>query len=128
MPARAPIGILGYRGYSGQELVAILARHRFAEPVLLEHREADDRPRPLGHPGPRRVAFSPENVRAEGLAAVFLATHAEVSMDLVPPLLDAGAKVVDLSAAFRLRSPAEFERWYKEPHTQPELLKEAVYG
>jgi N-acetyl-gamma-glutamyl-phosphate reductase len=62
------------------------------------------------------------------LAAVFLATPADVSMDLAPPLLDAGAKVIDLSAAFRLRSPAEFQRWYKEPHTQPELLKEAVYG
>ncbi len=128
MTARTPVGILGYRGYSGQELVQILVHHRFAEPVLLEHRDAQDRPRPLGHPGPRRIPFSPENVHAEGLAAVFLATPADVSMDLVPPLLDAGAKVIDLSAAFRLRSPAEFQRWYKEPHTQPALLQEAVYG
>src|SRR5258708_17655477 len=127
-PARTPIGILGYRGYSGQELVEILERHRFAEPVLLEHREAEDRARPLGDPGPRRIPFSPENVRSEGLAAVFLATPADVSMNLAPPLLDAGAKVIDLSAAFRLRSPEEFERWYKEPHTQAALLEEAVYG
>jgi len=128
MPVRTPVGVLGYRGYSGQELVAILAGHSHAEAVLLEHREAEDRPRPIGHPGPRRIPFSPENVRAEGLAAVFLATPADVSMDLAGPLLEAGAKVIDLSAAFRLRSPEEFQRWYKEPHTQAALLKEAAYG
>jgi N-acetyl-gamma-glutamyl-phosphate reductase len=128
MSARTPVGILGYRGYSGQELVAILSRHRFAQPILLEHREAEDRPRPVGHPGPRRIPLSNENVRAEGLAAVFLATPADVSMDLVPGLLDAGAKVIDLSAAFRLKSPEAYQRWYKEPHTQAALLPEAVYG
>jgi len=128
MPVRTPVGVLGYRGYSGQELVAILAGHSHAEAVLLEHREAEDRARPIGHPGPRRIPFSPENVRAEGLAAVFLATPADVSMDLAGPLLEAGAKVIDLSAAFRLRSPEEFQRWYKEPHTQAALLKEAAYG
>src|SRR5712664_2671384 len=128
MSVRTPVGVLGYRGYSGQELVSILSGHRFAEPVLLEHWEAEGRPRPLGHPGPRRIPFSPESVRAEGLAAVFMATPADVSMDLAPSLLDVGAKVIDLSAAFRLRSPEEFQRWYKEPHTQTALLKEAVYG
>jgi N-acetyl-gamma-glutamyl-phosphate reductase len=128
MSARIPVGILGYRGYSGQELVAILSRHRFAQPILIEHREAEDRPRPVNHPGPRRIPLSAENVRAEGLAAVFLATPADVSMELAPALLGAGAKVIDLSAAFRLRSPEEYQRWYKEPHTQPDLLKEAVYG
>ena len=128
MTARTPVGILGYRGYSGQELVGILSRHRFAQPILIEHREAEDRPRPVNYPGPRRIPLSAENVRAEGLAAVFLATPADVSMDLAPALLGAGAKVIDLSAAFRLRSPAEYQRWYKEPHTQPELLKEAIYG
>ena len=71
---RTPIGIVGFRGYSGAELITILERHPHAEPVLLEHRESDDKPRPLGHPSPRRVALTPEAVRAEGLAAVFLAT------------------------------------------------------
>src|SRR5579859_4538550 len=99
MTPRAPVGILGYRGYSGQELVGILSRHRFAQPVLIEHREAEDRPRPVNHPGPRRIPLSAENVRAEGLAAVFLATPADVSMELAPALLGAGAKVIDLSAA-----------------------------
>ncbi len=125
---RTPVGIVGFRGYSGAELAALLSRHPQAEPVLLEHREADDRPAPLGHPGPRRVAYSTEAVRAEGFAVVFLATPPEVSMDLTPPLLDAGTKVIDLSGAFRLGTVENYQRWYKDNHAQPELLAEAVYG
>jgi N-acetyl-gamma-glutamyl-phosphate reductase len=59
---------------------------------------------------------------------VFLATPADVSMELAPQMLDAGAKVIDLSGAFRLGDSATYSRWYKEKHTAPELLKEAVYG
>jgi N-acetyl-gamma-glutamyl-phosphate reductase len=125
---RTPVGIVGFRGYSGAELVTLLSRHPHAEPVLLEHRESEDKARPLGHPGPRRVAYSPEAVRAEGLAAVFLATPPEVSIELTPPLLQAGPKVIDLSGAFRLGTVENYQRWYKETHTQPELLAEAVYG
>jgi N-acetyl-gamma-glutamyl-phosphate reductase len=123
-----PLGIVGFRGYSGAELVTLLARHPHAEPVLLEHREADDRPGPLGGSGPRRLPCSPESVRSAGLAAVFLATPPEVSMNLTPWLLEAGAKVIDLSGAFRLGTVENYQRWYKEPHTQPSLLAEAVYG
>ena len=131
---RTPVGIVGFRGYSGAELVAILARHPHAELVLLEHREGapgaakDDKPLPLGHPGPRRVAFSPDAVRAEGLAAVFLATPHEVSIELAPGLLAAGAKVIDLSGAFRLGTAENYKRWYKDVHAQPALLAEAAYG
>jgi N-acetyl-gamma-glutamyl-phosphate reductase len=125
---RTPIGIVGFRGYSGAELVTLLNRHPHAEPILLEHRESEDKTRPLGHPGPRRVDYSPEAVRAEGLAAVFLATPPEVSIELTPPLLQAGTKVIDLSGAFRLGTVENYQRWYKETHTQPELLAEAVYG
>jgi N-acetyl-gamma-glutamyl-phosphate reductase len=67
-------------------------------------------------------------VLAEGISIVFLATPPEVSMELAPALLAAGAKVVDLSGAFRLRTPAAYSAWYKEPHTQPALLAEAAYG
>ena len=125
---RTPIGIVGFRGYSGAELIAILERHPHAEPVLLEHRESDDKARPLGHPGPRRVALTPEAVRAEGLAAVFLATPPDVSIDLTPELLKVGTKVIDLSGAFRLGTVENYKRWYKEAHAQPELLAEAVYS
>jgi N-acetyl-gamma-glutamyl-phosphate reductase len=96
--------------------------------VLLEHREAEDRPRPLGKAGPRSIQFTPENAKAAGLAAALLATPPEVSMNVTPGLLDADIKVIDLSGAFRLGTAENYQRWYKEPHTQPELLKEAVYG
>lgn len=123
------VGIVGFRGYSGAELVKILARHAHVTPVLLEHRSdsaAESRPR--GSQGPKRIPSTPEAVKAENLAAVFLATPPEVSMDLAPQMLEAGAKVIDLSGAFRLRSPETYKQWYKADHTQPELLREAVYG
>ena len=123
-----PVGIVGFRGYSGAELAVILEKHPQVEPVLLEHRDVEDRPQPIGHAGPRREKFSPEVVRDQGLAAVFLATPPEVSIELTPALLKAGAKVIDLSGAFRLGTVENYRRWYKEPHNQPELLAEAVYG
>ena len=125
---KTPVGIVGFRGYSGQELIRILSRHPHVEPVLLEHRESEPEPAPIGHPGPRRAACTADAVKAEGLAAVFLATPHDVAMELSPVMLSAGAKVVDLSAAFRLETGENYQRWYKEPHTQPELLKEAVYS
>jgi N-acetyl-gamma-glutamyl-phosphate reductase len=124
-----PVGIAGYRGYSGAELVHLLQRHPRVEPILLEHRDdAVSRPQPRAHAGPRKIACTTEAVKAEGLAAVFLATPADVSMELAPGMLAAGARVIDLSGAFRLRTAERYAAWYKEAHTQPELLAEAVYG
>jgi N-acetyl-gamma-glutamyl-phosphate reductase len=123
-----PVGIVGFRGYSGAELAGILEKHPQEEPVLLEHRDVEDQSRPLGHPGPRRAPFSAQAVHAEGLAVVFLATPADVSLELTLPLLEAGAKVIDLSGAFRLGTVENYKRWYKEPHHHPELLAEAAYG
>lgn len=123
------VGIVGFRGYSGAELVRILKRHRHVETVLLEHR-SDSSPETLPRraSGPKRIACTAEAVAQEGLAAVFLATPPEVSMDLTPGLLQAGAKVIDLSGAFRLRTADNYRQWYKAEHTQPELLQEAAYG
>lgn len=124
-----PVGIVGYRGYSGAELVHLLGRHAHVEPVLLEHREDAGSPvRPRGSQAPRRLACTADAVASHGIALVFLATPADVSMDLAPRMLAAGAKVVDLSGAFRLRTPERYAAWYKETHTQPDLLAEAVYG
>jgi len=119
-----PVGIVGFSGYSGAELASILERHPHVEPVLLEHREAEDRARPLNYQGPRRLAFSADT----GLALVFLATPPEVSIALAPGLLEAGSKVIDLSGAFRLGTVENYKRWYKETHPRPDLLAEAVYG
>jgi len=122
-------GIVGYRGYSGAELAHILEHHPRVTPVRLDHREdAALHPRPRGSSGPRHAPCTPEAVRAEGISIVFLATPPEVSMELAPALLTAGTKVIDLSGAFRLRTPAAYSAWYKEPHTQPDLLAEAAYG
>src|SRR3954471_4581550 len=91
-------GIVGFRGYSGAELIRILEKHPHVDPVLLEHRsDSEPEVHPRNHRGPKRIASTPEAVKAEGLAVVFLATPPEVSLELTPALLDAGVKVVDLS-------------------------------
>ena len=123
-------GIVGFRGYGGSELIRILSHHTLVEDVvLLEHRsDAGDRPQPIYAALPRRAPCSPDSVRDRQLDCVFLATPPEVSMELAPAMLEAGAKVVDLSGAFRLGDPETYLRWYQEKHTAPALLKEAVYG
>lgn len=124
-----PVGIAGHRGYSGAELIEILSRHPGVEPVLLEHREdAPSRPVPQGQRLPRKLPCTAEAAQQEGLAAVFLATPHEVSLHLAPGFLDAGCKVIDLSGAFRLRTAERFATWYREAHSCPALLDEAVYG
>jgi len=123
------VGIVGYRGYGGAEVVAILRGHRHVDTLLMEHRSDGAQESGLLHPkGPRQVPATGEAVRAEEIDIVFLATPSEVSMEVAPLMLDAGARVIDLSGAFRLRTPENYVRWYREAHTQPELLKEAVYG
>lgn len=122
-------GIVGFRGYSGAELIQILTHHGHATVFLMEHRaDAGDRPTPRNTPGPARIPATAEGAREAGIDVVFLATPPEVSMELAPGFLEAGARVIDLSGAFRLRTVDNYTRWYKEPHTQPELLASAVYG
>src|SRR5258708_18322971 len=125
---RQRVGVVGHRGYSGAELIRILAHHPHAEAGLMEHREVTASTAIRGSDPRPGIPCTAEAVRNEGLAAVFLATPAEVSMEFAPVMLDAGARVIDLSGAFRLVTPANYTAWYKEPHTQPELLAEAVYG
>jgi N-acetyl-gamma-glutamyl-phosphate reductase len=122
-------GIVGYRGYSGAELLHILERHPHVEPVLMEHRDEASPGSPIRNGRhPRRAPCTAQAVRDEGLTVVFLATPPEVSMELAPFMLDAGARVIDLSGAFRLGTVENYRTWYKAAHTQPELLAEAVYG
>jgi len=124
---RLRVGIVGFRGYSGAEAMRLLDRHPHMQPVLLEHRKDVEDPAARRDPH-RRIPCTPEAVGEEKLAGVFLATPADVSMELAPWMLEAGAKVVDLSGAFRLRTVERYQRWYKEEHTQPGLLGEAAYG
>lgn len=128
-PSPAPVGIVGFRGYSGAELLYLLKRHSLVEPYLLEHRsDTDAGVQPLGRKPEITLPATVEAVKNEGLALVFLATPPEVSMELAPAFLDSGAKVIDLSGAFRLRDAETYGRWYKGTHTAPDLLAEAAYG
>jgi N-acetyl-gamma-glutamyl-phosphate reductase len=123
------VGVVGFSGYSGVEAVSILGRHPAFEPVLLEHRaDSGEDSGLLKKSSVRRAPAVAESVSSQGLKAVVLATPAEVSMELASKFLDAGAIVIDVSGAFRLRTPECHKRWYKEEHTSPALLAEAVYG
>jgi N-acetyl-gamma-glutamyl-phosphate reductase len=115
--SKVKVGVIGHSGYSGAELVKILRRHPHAEAVLFDHR-ADG----------GGVPYSLEALRREGVRALFLATPAEVSMELAPPALEEGMKVIDLSGAFRLRTAENYRRWYGSEHARPDLLAEAAYG
>jgi N-acetyl-gamma-glutamyl-phosphate reductase len=124
-----PVGVVGFRGYSGAEAVRILSKHPQCEPVLLEHRvDAGADAGLLKKSVVRRAPATADAVSAHGLKAVLLATPPDVSMDLTPDFLDAGAIVVDLSGAFRLRTPERYKQWYKEEHTAPGLFGQAAYG
>ncbi len=127
--SRTPIGIVGFRGYSGAELVRLLANHPSVEPVLLEHRsDSEHRTGPLGQTPPKTIPGTPEAAQQEGLQLIFLATPAAVSIELLPGFFETGVKVIDLSGAFRLGDAEVYSQWYKERHTAPALLPEAVYG
>jgi N-acetyl-gamma-glutamyl-phosphate reductase len=123
------VGVVGYTGYSGAELVRILQHHSQVDVLLLDHREHAGHHPALRKPElPEHLPCSPEAVQAAGVELVFLATPPAVSMELASGLLQAGARVVDLSGAFRLGTAENYSAWYREPHTQPQLLAEAVYG
>src|SRR4051812_48729941 len=113
------VGIVGYRGYSGAELVRILSGHGGVVPVLLEHREAAANHALRRPSGPERAQLSAETIRNQQLAVVFLATPPEASMELAPMIIEAGARVVDLSGAFRLRTPENYARWHRAEHLAP---------
>ena len=123
------VGVVGFRGYSGAELVRILSRHPGVEVILLEHRsDSEERVHPLGIRPPKTLPATVEAIEQEGISLVFLATPPEVSIEMAGAILASGAKVVDLSGAFRLRTAETYSRWYKQRHTAPDLLAEAVYG
>ena len=122
------IGIAGATGYSGQELLRLAAAHPHAEPVLAMASAGGDGSREL--PGLRRLwggsieSFSLDRL-AQAADAVFLGLPDTASAEIAPALLSRGARVFDLSGAFRLNNAAVRQRWY--PKT-PEVETPAVYG
>jgi N-acetyl-gamma-glutamyl-phosphate reductase len=131
--------IVGASGYSGAELIALLAGHpraRIAGLFGSEKREAGDAAQPISGLFPRLRGVcdlpvnpaSPAAILALKPAAVFLATPHAASHDLAPALAEAGVVVLDLSAAFRLKDAAVFARHYAIEHAHGDWLARAVYG
>ena len=126
------IGIVGGTGYTGIELLRILARHPQSDLVAITSRKeagtpvADLFPSLRGHVD---IAYSdPAKADLARCDVVFFATPNAVAMGEAKALLQAGVRVVDLSADFRIKNVVEWEKWYKVKHAAPDLLPEAVYG
>lgn len=126
------VGIVGGTGYTGVELLRLLAGHPHVSLEVITSRSeaglavSELYPNLRGHVD---LKFSEPDV--EILAAcdvVFFATPHTVAMALVPELIQRNTRVIDLSADFRLKDAEEWAQWYNTPHTCPELLPEAVYG
>jgi N-acetyl-gamma-glutamyl-phosphate reductase len=126
------VGIVGGTGYTGAELLRLLARHPDARVRVLTSRQEAGKRADAFFPQLREaldLSFSEPSLEAlAGCQAVFFATPHGAAMQLAPQLLERGVKVLDLSADFRLKDPATFKRWYKLDHSAPQLLAEAVYG
>jgi len=129
---RIKVGIVGGTGYTGVELLRILAVHPNVELTAITSRKEAGMPVAEMFPSLRgfvSLAFSdPAKSSLDQCDAVFFATPNAVAMSQARALVDAGARLIDLSADFRLKDIAEWEQWYKARHASPELVAEAVYG
>jgi N-acetyl-gamma-glutamyl-phosphate reductase len=131
-PARIRIGLVGGTGYTGVELLRLLAAHPAADVRAITSRKdagtgiADLFPSLRGR---YDLAFrDPAESDLKSCDVVFFATPHGVAMAQARELVAAGVKIIDLAADFRLADPAEFQRWYKQAHACPDLLAQAVYG
>jgi len=126
------IGIVGGTGYTGVELLRLLATHpHVAVSQITSRAEAGRQVSDLygnlrGH---FDIAFSePDPQALKACDLVFFATPNGTAMQMAPELLEADTKVIDLAADFRLQDTAVWEQWYGMPHACPDVLAEAVYG
>ena len=127
------VGIVGATAYTSLELIRILLRHSNVEIAYLgTRRETNDRISDI-FPSLMKTFDMPcsritECDMPKNVDMVFVALPPTVSMKYVPKLLEAGIKVVDLSADYRFSDKSIYERWYKEEHTDSSGLEKAVYG
>jgi N-acetyl-gamma-glutamyl-phosphate reductase len=126
------VAIIGASGYTGAELARILCNHPHITLTTVTSRQYEGQA--LGRVFPnlnKKADLVCENLSPEQLAAradlFFTAVPHKTAMDIVPRLLTAGKKVIDLSADFRIRDVSVYEKWYQK-HTAQQLLAEAVYG
>ncbi len=126
------VGIVGGTGYTGVELLRLLARHPQVELKAITSRKEAGMPVAEMFPNLRgrvSLAFTtPEEAGLEHCDVVFFATPNGVAMQQTRALLEAGVKVIDLAADFRIKDVKVWEQWYKMEHACPDLIEEAVYG
>ncbi|MBC8318958.1 MAG: N-acetyl-gamma-glutamyl-phosphate reductase [Desulfobulbaceae bacterium] len=125
-------GIIGASGYTGVELSRLLSRHPKVEIAVATSRQyagkmlSEVYPSLTGVTGLVCEDVVPENL-VDRVDVLFTAVPHQTAMDIVPVFLEAGKKVIDLSADFRIDDPAVYEEWY-QPHTATQYFDEAVYG
>lgn len=126
------VGIVGATGYTGFELMRLLAAHPEAELAVATSNSSKGRAVGDIFPGLRSFGgrrFEPhDSPRLKACDLVLFATPNATAMRYAPDLLESGCRVIDLSADFRIRDIAVWERWYQATHACPCLVKEAVYG
>lgn len=126
------VGIVGGTGYTGVELLRLLAQHPQVEVVAITSRGDAGTPVAAMFPSLRgRIDLcfeDPAKARLSECDLVFFATPNGIAMQQAPALLDAGVRVIDLAADFRIRDVAEWSKWYGMPHAAPEWVEKAVYG
>ncbi|MPV86440.1 N-acetyl-gamma-glutamyl-phosphate reductase [Ostreibacterium oceani] len=135
-PIRAVI--IGANGYGGVELLRLLSQHAQVQIVSVVSRREAGKPisavfpqfydQLIDHDGQPLCFSAMEAVDWAGVDVCFFATPHGVAMRQAQTLLDKGIKVIDLSADFRLKNQSQWAHWYKETHTAPELIAQAVYG
>lgn len=126
------VGIVGGTGYTGVELLRLLARHPEAKIVSITSRKEAGLAVSEMFPSLRgniELVFSdPQDAMLDRCDIVFFATPNGVSMLQAEDLLRRGVRIIDLAADFRLRNVGEWEKWYGMTHAAPALVAEAVYG
>lgn len=126
------VGVVGGTGYTGVELLRLLVNHPDVELCVITSRSESGRKVAELFPNLRGftdIEFTvPDAGELEQCELVFFATPNGTAMTMVPRLLEAGVRVIDLAADFRLADAAVWEQWYGMPHACPEFLREAVYG
>jgi len=126
------VGIVGGTGYTGVELLRLLSTHAEAEVAMITSRAEDGVAVDELFPslrGAMDLRFSTPDVEAlASCDVVFFATPHNVAMNMVPELLAAGTRVIDLSADFRITDADLWTKWYHEKHICPDVLATAVYG
>jgi len=126
------VGIVGGTGYTGVELLRLLVNHPEVSIKVITSRAeagksvADIYENLRGHID---LQFTEPDVKSLVTCdLVFFATPNGTAMKMAPELLEAGVKVIDLAADFRLKDTAVWEKWYGMPHACPDVLEKAVYG